>query len=39
MRSTGVLLVQLGTPDDLPPQRRDQYDKSRRMSKVLVKKL
>ena len=30
---------QLGTPDDLPPQRRDQYDKSRRMSKVLVKKL
>jgi amino-acid N-acetyltransferase len=30
---------QLGTPDDLPPSRRDQYDKSRRMSKVLVKKL
>ncbi|HLW68399.1 MAG TPA: amino-acid N-acetyltransferase [Gemmataceae bacterium] len=30
---------QVGTPDDLPSQRRDQYDKSRRMSKVLVKKL
>jgi amino-acid N-acetyltransferase len=30
---------QLGTPDDLPASRRDQYDKSRRMSKVLVKKL
>jgi amino-acid N-acetyltransferase len=30
---------QLGTPDDLPPSRRDQYDRSRRMSKVLVKKL
>ena len=28
-----------GTPDDLPPQRRDKYDQSGRNSKVLVKKL
>jgi amino-acid N-acetyltransferase len=30
---------QVGSPDDLPAARRDQYDRSRRMSKVLVKKL
>jgi amino-acid N-acetyltransferase len=30
---------QVGAPDDLPATRRDQYDRSRRMSKVLVKKL
>ena len=29
----------LGTPDDLPPARREQYDKSNRRSQVLVKKL
>ena len=29
----------LGTPDDLPPQRRERYDASGRNSKVLVKKL
>jgi amino-acid N-acetyltransferase len=28
-----------GTPDDLPPERREKYDQSRRNSKVLVKKL
>ena len=28
-----------GTPDDLPPTRRDKYDQSGRKSKVLVKKL
>jgi len=28
-----------GTPDDLPPARRDKYDQSGRKSKVLVKKL
>ncbi|HEX4166471.1 MAG TPA: amino-acid N-acetyltransferase [Bryobacteraceae bacterium] len=28
-----------GTPDDLPPSRREKYDQSRRNSKVLVKKL
>jgi amino-acid N-acetyltransferase len=28
-----------GTPDDLPPDRREKYDQSRRNSKVLVKKL
>ena len=28
-----------GTPDDLPPVRREKYDQSRRNSKVLVKKL
>jgi amino-acid N-acetyltransferase len=28
-----------GTPDDLPPARREQYDLSGRMSKVLIKKL
>lgn len=28
-----------GTPDDLPPARREQYDASGRKSKVLVKKL
>jgi amino-acid N-acetyltransferase len=28
-----------GTPDDLPPGRRDKYDTSGRNSKVLVKKL
>jgi amino-acid N-acetyltransferase len=27
------------TPDDLPPERREKYDQSRRNSKVLVKKL
>jgi amino-acid N-acetyltransferase len=29
----------LGTPDDLPPARREQYDRSNRRSQVLVKKL
>jgi amino-acid N-acetyltransferase len=28
-----------GTPDDLPPARREKYDRSGRNSKVLVKKL
>ncbi|MDQ6631880.1 MAG: amino-acid N-acetyltransferase [Verrucomicrobiota bacterium] len=28
-----------GTPDDLPPQRREKYEQSGRNSKVLVKKL
>jgi amino-acid N-acetyltransferase len=28
-----------GTPDDLPPARREKYDQSRRNSRVLVKKL
>ncbi len=28
-----------GTPDDLPPSRREKYDQSGRMSKVLIKKL
>ena len=28
-----------GTPDDLPPERRERYDQSGRNSKVLVKKL
>jgi amino-acid N-acetyltransferase len=28
-----------GTPDDLPPMRRERYDQSRRNSKVLLKKL
>jgi amino-acid N-acetyltransferase len=28
-----------GTPDDLPPGRREKYDQSRRNSKVLVKNL
>jgi len=28
-----------GTPDDLPPTRRDKYDQSGRKSKVLLKKL
>ena len=28
-----------GTPDDLPPERREKYDQSGRNSKVLVKKL
>ena len=28
-----------GTPDDLPPARREKYDQSGRDSKVLVKKL
>ena len=28
-----------GTPDDLPPSRRERYDRSGRNSKVLVKKL
>jgi len=28
-----------GTPDDLPPSRREKYDHSGRNSKVLVKKL
>jgi amino-acid N-acetyltransferase len=30
---------QLGTPDDLPPARRDLYDRSGRKSQVLVKRL
>jgi amino-acid N-acetyltransferase len=29
----------LGTPDDLPPQRRERYDQSGRRSQVLTKKL
>ncbi len=29
----------LGTPDDLPPTRRESYDKSNRRSQVLIKKL
>jgi len=29
----------LGTPDDLPPERRERYDRSGRRSQVLVKKL
>lgn len=29
----------LGSPDDLPPARRERYDKSGRRSQVLVKKL
>ena len=28
-----------GTPEDLPPARRERYDASGRNSKVLVKKL
>ena len=28
-----------GTPDDLPPERRERYEQSGRNSKVLVKKL
>jgi amino-acid N-acetyltransferase len=28
-----------GTPDDLPPARREKYEQSKRKSKVLVKKL
>jgi amino-acid N-acetyltransferase len=28
-----------GTPDDLPPPRRERYDKNGRRSLVLVKKL
>jgi len=28
-----------GTPDDLPPARREKYEQSGRRSKVLVKKL
>ena len=28
-----------GTPDDLPPARREKYEQSRRNSRVLVKKL
>jgi amino-acid N-acetyltransferase len=28
-----------GSPDDLPPSRRERYDSSGRHSKVLVKKL
>jgi len=28
-----------GSPEDLPPARRDQYDATRRNSKILVKKL
>lgn len=28
-----------GTPDDLPPARREKYDQSRRNSRVLIKKL
>ena len=28
-----------GSPDDLPPSRREKYDQSGRNSKVLVKKL
>lgn len=29
----------LGTPDDLPPERRERYDRSGRRSQVLVKRL
>ena len=28
-----------GTPDDLPPERREKYDQSKRKSKVLIKEL
>jgi amino-acid N-acetyltransferase len=28
-----------GSPEDLPPARREKYDESRRRSKVLVKRL
>jgi amino-acid N-acetyltransferase len=28
-----------GTPDDLPPARREKYDQSGRRSKILVKRL
>ena len=28
-----------GTPDDLPPPRREKYEQSGRRSKVLVKRL
>lgn len=28
-----------GTPDDLPPSRREKYDQSKRKSKVLIKQL
>lgn len=28
-----------GTPDDLPPARREKYEQSRRNSKILIKKL
>jgi amino-acid N-acetyltransferase len=28
-----------GTPEDLPPQRREKYEQSGRKSKVLVKSL
>jgi amino-acid N-acetyltransferase len=28
-----------GTPDDLPPARREKYEQSGRNSKILVKKL
>jgi amino-acid N-acetyltransferase len=28
-----------GTPDDLPPWRRERYERSGRRSQVLVKKL
>jgi amino-acid N-acetyltransferase len=28
-----------GSPDDLPPSRREKYDQSGRNSKVLVKRL
>jgi amino-acid N-acetyltransferase len=28
-----------GTPDDLPPARRERYEQSGRFSKILVKKL
>jgi len=30
---------QLGTPDDLPPLRRQRYEQSGRRSQVMVKKL
>ena len=36
-RSKGGFLE--GTPDDLPPERREQYERNGRNSKVLVKKL
>jgi amino-acid N-acetyltransferase len=28
-----------GTPDDLPPERRERYEHSGRYSKILLKKL
>jgi amino-acid N-acetyltransferase len=28
-----------GTPDDLPPARREKYEQNKRNSKVLVKRL